>query len=38
MNRLFQVGRTAIAGGNAWSKYPPGFNPVPLSKHRGAAG
>lgn len=38
MNRLFQVGRTAIAGGNAWSKYPPGFNPVPISGQRAPAG
>jgi len=38
MNRLFQVGRTAIASGSAWSKYPPGFNPVPLSGQRMTAG
>jgi predicted acylesterase/phospholipase RssA len=39
MNRLYQVGRTAIAGGTAWSKYPPGYNPVPLSGVRpGVAG
>jgi predicted acylesterase/phospholipase RssA len=30
MNRLFKVGRQAIEGGTAWSKYPPGYNPVPL--------
>jgi predicted acylesterase/phospholipase RssA len=38
MNRLFQVGRMAIASGSAWSKYPPGFNPVPLSGQRMTAG
>jgi hypothetical protein len=38
MNRLFQVGRAAIANGAAWSKYPPGFNPVPLSVQRVTAG
>jgi predicted acylesterase/phospholipase RssA len=38
MNRLFQVGRKAIAGGAAWSKYPPGFNPVPLGAQRAPAG
>jgi predicted acylesterase/phospholipase RssA len=38
MNRLFQVGRKAIASGTAWSRYPPGFNPVPLSVARPTAG
>jgi hypothetical protein len=38
MNRLFQVGRTAIASGAAWSKYPPGFNPAPLFGQRATAG
>jgi hypothetical protein len=38
MNRLFQVGRTAIASGAAWSKYPPGFNPAPLGGQRATAG
>ena len=38
MNRLFQVGRTAIASGAAWSKYPPGFNPVPINAQRVTAG
>jgi patatin-like phospholipase len=38
MNRLFQVGRAAIASGTAWSRYPPGFNPVPLSAQRVTAG
>jgi len=31
MNRLYRVGRTAIEGGAAWSKYPPGYNPRPLA-------
>ncbi|MBV8392661.1 MAG: patatin-like phospholipase family protein [Alphaproteobacteria bacterium] len=30
MNRLYQVGRQAMLGGTAWSKYPPGYNPTPL--------
>jgi predicted acylesterase/phospholipase RssA len=30
MNRLYRAGRAAIAGGTAWSKFPPGFSPVPL--------
>jgi hypothetical protein len=30
MNRLYKVGRQAIESGTAWSKYPPGYNPVPL--------
>ena len=39
MNRLFKVGRTAIESGSAWSKYPPGYNPAPLTVGRhGAAG
>jgi hypothetical protein len=38
MNRLFQVGREAIAGGTAWSRYPPGFNPTPLNGQRVTAG
>jgi hypothetical protein len=38
MNRLFQVGRAAIADGTAWSKYPPGFNPVPLGGQRVTSG
>jgi predicted acylesterase/phospholipase RssA len=32
MNRLYAVGRQAIASGTAWSKYPPGYNPAPLSR------
>jgi hypothetical protein len=31
MNRLYAVGRAAIESGTAWSKYPPGYNPTPLS-------
>ena len=38
MNKLFQVGRAAIANGTAWSKYPPGFNPTPLSLVRSVGG
>jgi hypothetical protein len=32
MNRLYRVGRAAIADGTAWSKYPPGYNPTPLNQ------
>lgn len=31
MNRLYQVGRKVMLDGTAWSKYPPGFSPTPLS-------
>ncbi|MBS0541442.1 MAG: patatin-like phospholipase family protein [Proteobacteria bacterium] len=31
MNRLYQVGRKAVLDGTAWSKYPPGFSPTPLT-------
>jgi Patatin-like phospholipase len=37
MNRLYQVGRAAIQGGTAWSKYPPGYDPRPLGIVRRAA-
>jgi len=37
MNRLYQVGRSAIESGTAWSKYPPGYNPTPLSGAGAAA-
>jgi hypothetical protein len=30
MNRLYQAGRTAMADGQAWHKYPPGYDPTPL--------
>lgn len=30
MKRLYQVGRQAIESGTAWSKYPPGYNPIPI--------
>lgn len=30
MKRLYQVGRQAIGSGTAWSKYPPGYNPIPI--------
>ena len=32
MNRLYQAGRSEMLSGKAWSKYPPGYNPVPLSR------
>jgi len=32
MNRLYRIGRAAIENGTAWSKYPPGYNPTPLSQ------
>ncbi len=31
MNRLYQVGRAAMRSGRAWHKYPPGYDPTPLS-------
>lgn len=31
MNRLFQVGREAMIAGKAWHKYPPGYDPTPLT-------
>jgi predicted acylesterase/phospholipase RssA len=37
MNKLYQVGRAAIANGTAWSKHPPGFNPTPLSQIKSPA-
>lgn len=37
MNKLYQVGRAAIASGAPWSKYPPGYNPTPLSQIKSAA-
>lgn len=37
MNRLYRVGRAAIENGTAWSKYPPGYNPTPLSQIRSPA-
>ncbi|MBN9091630.1 MAG: patatin-like phospholipase family protein [Reyranella sp.] len=38
MNRLYRVGRAAIADGTAWSKYPPGYDPTPLTQIGPAAG
>ena len=32
MNRLYQVGRSEMLAGKAWSKYPPGYNPTPFSQ------
>ena len=37
MNKLYQVGRPAIENGTAWSKYPPGYNPTPLSQIKSPA-
>lgn len=31
MNRLFQIGREAMIAGKAWHKYPPGYDPTPLT-------
>ena len=38
MNKLYKVGRRAIESGTAWSKYPPGYNPAPLSQTVRTAG
>jgi predicted acylesterase/phospholipase RssA len=38
MNRLYKVGRQAIESGTAWSKYPPGYSPTPLSQILHSAG
>lgn len=38
MNKLFKVGRQAVESGTAWSKYPPGYNPTPLSQITRTAG
>ena len=37
MNKLYRIGRAAIEGGTAWSKYPPGYNPTPLSQIKSPA-
>jgi predicted acylesterase/phospholipase RssA len=37
MIRLYRLGRTAIESGTAWSKYPPGYNPTPLSQIKSPA-
>ncbi len=37
MNKLFQFGRAAIASGTAWSKFPPGYNPTPLTQVKSPA-
>jgi predicted acylesterase/phospholipase RssA len=34
MNRLYQFGRRQTLDGKAWSKYPPGYNPIPFSQIR----
>jgi predicted acylesterase/phospholipase RssA len=38
MNKLYKVGRQAIESGTAWSKYPPGYSPTPLSQILRSAG
>ena len=35
MNKLYQLGRETMKAGRAWSKYPPGYDPTPLSQGRG---
>ncbi len=37
MNELYQLGRTVMKNGTAWSKYPPGYSPTPLSQVRSPA-
>jgi hypothetical protein len=37
MNRLFQVGREAMKSGQAWHKYPPGYDPTPLGAIKSTA-
>jgi predicted acylesterase/phospholipase RssA len=32
MNKLYQLGRETMKSGRAWSKYPPGYDPRPLSQ------
>jgi predicted acylesterase/phospholipase RssA len=34
MNKLYQAGRETMKAGHAWSKYPPGYDPTPLSQVR----
>lgn len=34
MNKLYQLGRETMKDGRAWSKYPPGYDPTPLSQMR----
>jgi hypothetical protein len=38
MNKLYRIGRAAIESGTAWSKYPPGYNPIPLNQFKSPAG
>ncbi len=37
MIKLYRIGRMAIENGTAWSKYPPGYNPTPLSQIKSSA-
>ena len=37
MNKLYRIGRATVESGMAWSKYPPGFNPTPLSQIKSPA-
>ena len=32
MNKLYRLGRETMKSDRAWSKYPPGFSPMPLSQ------
>lgn len=38
MRDLYAVGRQAMLSGTAWSKYPPGYDPVPINQRRGGVG
>lgn len=38
MRNLYAVGREVMLSGAAWSKYPPGFDPVPINQRRGDIG
>lgn len=35
MRQLYAVGREMMLNGTAWSKYPPGYDPVPINQRRG---
>jgi predicted acylesterase/phospholipase RssA len=38
MRKLYEVGRETMLHGSPWSKFPPGYNPTPLSPQRSTAG
>lgn len=38
MRNLYAVGRKTMQSGAAWSKYPPGYDPVPINQRRGGIG